>query len=131
MFTEIDADQSAVAEIQDREPAGRDVAERDRIVVMLRQADDLQLHLVLVGPEPRHRRVGLGVAHDRVGDGLALVDGVLHGFEPHQPLRHRMRKRRAVADGVDVGIGGAQMRVDHDAAVARKSRRLRQIVIRR
>ena len=47
-----------------------------------RQARDLQLEVILVGPEPRHFAVGPGLARHRQGGMLGLVDGVLHAFQP-------------------------------------------------
>ena len=60
------------------------------------------------------------------GQGACLVVGVLHGLEPQALVPAHIRKTHAIAYGVDVGIGRAQVDVDGNAVVASQADGLRQ-----
>ena len=86
-------------------------------VALKEQPDHLQLDVALVRPEPRHLAIGLALAEQRLRRGLALVDGVLHRFEPDPPAEFPMVERDAVADRDDVRRAGRHAFVDEDAVV--------------
>ena len=124
----IDRDQLAGLAVFDREFGVGRIADGFAGVEAVEQAGDLQLDLVLVGPEPRHRIVGLRLAHDRLRRGLGLIDGVLHAFEPDLAAIALREEPRAIADRIDVRRGAGEV-VDHDAVLARQARGRREIVV--
>src|SRR4029077_18865227 len=85
-------------------------------VPTLRQAGELDVEVVLVGPEPRHLGVRpLGLAQDRLADMDALVLRVLPGFEPDAAADQRVGMAGRVAGGEDRRVAGAAVGVDRDA----------------
>src|SRR5690349_12174225 len=62
-------DEAAGAPIFDREALGRDVADDSDVVAAIGEPGHLELEVVLVRPEPRHRIVGLRRAEDGGGRG--------------------------------------------------------------
>ena len=114
----VDGEQSSGAEIERGEAAPRRIAAQHDLVIARRQSRDLQLQVVLVGPEPRHLGVRHGRAEQRRGGNLGLMNRVRHGFEPHAALEQGVRMVRAVAGREDVRIGRARELVDDDAVAA-------------
>ena len=93
----------AIGEMKDREAAlGRRAAE-DELIPALGRARHLQVHLVLVGPEPRHLGEGDFAARDHLGDGDRLVLRVLPRFEADVAADQRIEMPRHVARGKDGG----------------------------
>ena len=108
----VDRRQPAVPEVERREAAPGGVAAQDQLVVRVADARDLELEVVLVGPEPGHLGIGLRPARDRLGDRLGLGHGVVHRFEPQAAPEQRIGVIGQVARGEDQGIAGAAAVVD-------------------
>ena len=90
------------------------------------QAGDLQGEVVLIRPEPRHGRDGLGGPEHVAGGERALVLRIAPGFQPDAAAAiDRQRERAAVAGGENVRVAGLQEIVDGDAVVERQARRSR------
>ena len=117
--------------MQAGERARRRVAAQDQLVVRVADARDLQLQVVLVGPEPGHVGVGLRLARDRPRHRLGLLHRVVHRFQAQAALEQRVRVVGHVAGGEDRRIAGAPEGVDHDAVVDREPGVPRQLVVRR
>ena len=92
-----------------------------------RPAHALDVEIVLLRPERRHRVVG-GVAAGRVAsDRGAVLLRVPPVLQPHRTVG--AGEARAVAGGEDRGLGGAAAVVDQDAVLQREPRRLRQRIV--
>ena len=83
---------------------------------------------MLVRPEPRRPGKRALAAHERGGGGLALLGGVLDGFEPHESAV-RLPAGGAVAGRDDERVGGSGAVVDDDAVIAGESAGGCQLVI--
>ena len=88
------------------------------------QSDHLQPHPALLGPEPGHGLVAGAAAQQVCGRHTRLVLGVLNGLQAQ--AGRAQRELRAVAQGQDVRVAGAHVRIDHDALVADQARGLGQ-----
>ena len=79
----------------------------------LREADDLQRYVILIGPEPGNGGNGCAKPHHVFGGECALLLGIPPGFEPHTPAAiDREGEGAAVAGCVDVRRRGAQEFID-------------------
>src|SRR5690606_25221319 len=78
----VDGKDAAAGEVNAGKGAFARIAPYDSLVVALRKAGDLQLQVVLVGPEPGNLRVP-GIFSTDIGCGSSrLLQSVLHGLEP-------------------------------------------------
>ena len=110
----------------DKGPSGRQTAnsaaEQDRdgdlavTVVPRREADRLQLQVVLVRPEPRHGVIGYVRASHDLGHDIRLVVRVLNRFEPDGgTARVAVGVQRTIPYREDVRQAGAALPVHSDA----------------
>src|SRR3546814_970170 len=74
----IGRDHHAVLQVERRERLAIDVAADDQLIKALRQANHLQLEIVLIGPEPGYRTVRDRLADDRGSRDTRLLDRVRH-----------------------------------------------------
>jgi hypothetical protein len=95
------AEQPVCGIVVDGEFVLRQIAQHDMAVAARRQADHLQLHVADIGPEPRHRRIGVRMADDGARGKARLVGRVLHRFQPHVATGEPVPVRGGVADGED------------------------------
>ena len=110
----VERDDPALAQIDRRKAARRRLAADDDVVMTDRKADRLQPQIILVGPEPGHRRIRLGRAGDRLGRDIRLIVGVLDGFQPDpRAARKGVFMRGAIADRIDVRQGRSGNRRRH------------------
>src|SRR5712692_5251355 len=79
----------------------------------------LEVHFVLVRPEPRRLRKRRSGAGHRPTGGEALALGGLKMLDPYPLLIERAPELRHIASCEDVGGGGTSELVDQDAAVDR------------
>src|ERR1700674_3355674 len=114
----IDRNEPVRAPILDGELHTARLADRIGGFVTLGKSGDLQLGIVLIGPEPRHRIVALRLAENRRRPRLCLIDRVLHALEPQESIVAPAGKPRTVADGVDAGSIGAGKCVDQNSVAA-------------
>jgi hypothetical protein len=105
------------------------VAAQDDLVVACRQADDLQLEVVLVGPEPWQLVVDDLAAAQVRRRGLRLFERVVDGLEPDAASVTQARLAGAVADRIDVRVASPAVFIDGDAVVAGNPRFLGQLDI--
>ena len=113
--------------MEDGEGAAGRIAAHQLAVGVEGHARNLQLDVILVGPEPRHFGRRGRAADDGAGRLLGLLQGVGHALQPvHDAAVDRDRPPRHIADGVDVRVAGAGGLIDHYAVFARQSRRARQ-----
>src|SRR5262245_46864220 len=124
----IDGKQFVAAAVPDRLAVLALARPQEGVGVAAIKTGDLQLDIVLVRPEPGRGVVVFGNSEHGTCRMLALIDGVLHGFEPRALAA--VWKVRTVAHGKDIGRRGAGLAVDSDAVINAKSRALRQIIVR-
>src|SRR3954469_11594372 len=113
--------------MEDRELAGRRIATPHQRIGGPRQASDLQLQVILVGPEPWHFTVGPGLADHAVGGMLGLVDGILYAFQADF-MAFAADMAGAIASRPDMRIASARILVHDNAVGAAKARRFRQLL---
>src|ERR1039457_3642444 len=94
-----------------------DVTTEDDLVVAagFHVAGVLHAQVVLVGEEVGHPVVGNVLAEHRPGGCLGLVQRIGPVLDPDVLAEQGVEGARNVSGGVDVGAGGAQLRVDKDA----------------
>uniref|UniRef100_A0A0N4Z2Z2 LigA n=1 Tax=Parastrongyloides trichosuri TaxID=131310 RepID=A0A0N4Z2Z2_PARTI len=123
----LDRHDPVAAQVEDGEGAAGRIAAHQLAVGVERQARDLQLDVILVGPEPRHFRRRGRAADDGRGHLLGLFQGVGHALQPvHDAAVDRDGPPRHIADRVDVRVAGAGGLIDHHAVLARQARSPRQ-----
>ncbi len=89
-----------------------------------RQADGLELQIILVRPEPRHGIIGEVLPHDRLCDQRRLIIGILHRFEPDRHVvGEAVGVECAIADRENVGQRGAALVIHRDTIAALRARR--------
>ncbi|MCY1304179.1 hypothetical protein D9M70_539250 [compost metagenome] len=91
------------------------------------KAGDLQLDVVLVGPEPGLGFVRVLAAGEDCRNGLGLVDGVLHRFQPDAQVLPG--KHGTIAHSEDRRVGSSPEGIDDDAAGGFEAGIMRQAVI--
>src|SRR5439155_7639810 len=124
----VDGDELAAAQVTGAEAARGRRAAQDHGVVAMRDADDDELEIELVRPEPRQLVVRGGRAEQVERDGAALLEGVVDRFQAQVPPVPAVEVARAVSRGVDRLVGGAAVHVRHDAVLALDSSRLGELV---
>ncbi len=124
----VDGDELAVPEVPDGMRAFAGAGAQKGFVVAEVEAGDLQLHVILIGPEPRLRVIGRVTAGDDRSGGFSLVDGILHRFESYPPILPGLHG--AIAGGKDRRVRGAGELVDEDAVRNVKTGFLGQLVVR-
>jgi len=93
------------------------VAPHHDALITLAEADDLQLDVVLVGPEPGQRLVGLFLVTQACRGSLGLVGGVGHRLQPQALLVKSIWMIGAVTSRDDIAIGGTAVFIDQDAVI--------------
>ena len=118
-------------QMEDREGAGGRIATDGDFLHIERQPGDLQPHVVLIGPEPRHFRRRRRTAAQIGRRLLRLFQRVRHALQSAGSPIQRQRTARAIADRVDRGIRRSRVRIDDDAVVAGQAGGTRQRIVRR
>jgi hypothetical protein len=126
----VGGDHDAAPQVKHAKAALIGVAPQDMRIRADRQASRLQLGVALIGPEPRHGVIGGGVAQQRGGCGLGLIDGVLHAFQPEQAPRKGVGMQRAVPHGKNIRVCGAPLGIGFDPVRAGQTGRQRQFRVR-
>src|SRR6185503_3457361 len=114
-------------EIERGEAACGWIAAQHDLVIARRQPCNLQLQVVLIGPEPRHLRLRCRGPKQSGRRDFRLVDRIRHGLQAHALPMRRERMVRAVAGRDDVRIGRPCELVDDDAVQARKAGAAREL----
>src|SRR6476619_3773632 len=109
----IDADDFALLEIESRKAAFlSNIAPHRDLVIAGRYAGDLQLELILIGPEPWDSVInGLAPGDHRCGH-ACLIISVLNRFKPHSDAIMSAHEARAVPCREDRWIGRAAEVID-------------------
>ena len=107
--------------MEDREFARSRIAAQHGNILGVHQPRDLQLEIILIGPEPGHFAIRIGAVQHGQSRVLGLIDGVLNRFQTHA-RSGPAGVIGAIARRIYVGVGGAGEFVDDDAVVAGKPR---------
>ncbi|MCY1424058.1 hypothetical protein D9M71_397900 [compost metagenome] len=92
------------------------------MVIALGQTDHLQPQLVLIRPEPRNGRIGLGFAANRRGDAACLFECVGHRLQAKAPTEQGIGVIGAIAGGMDLRVAGLAEVIDQNAVVDHQAR---------
>src|SRR6185437_9722772 len=123
-------DRFAVLEPEHREGLVAGAAAPDQRIPAHWRARDLEIHVVLIGPKPRHFCIGLLAPRHYLGDGDRLVLRVLPRLEPQLATEQRIVMSRYVASGEDLWIARAPEFVGDDAVLDREAGGLGDLDIR-
>ena len=109
----------AVPEIEQRELVVGDAAAPYQLIPVCRDAGDLEVDAILVGPEPGNIDIGFVAAGYDFCNRNRLVLRVLPVFHPDAPAYHLVRMLCHIAGRENVGVRGLPELIDDDAVFHR------------